>query len=82
MAGDNEKAFAKLGQSLALPQTATLAIQGPLVVPLLDDHEREWWPETDYMGMGERRRFLVDAIAAKNRWQTCRTPIPAKPLHF
>ena len=52
--GDNEKAFAKLGQSLELPQTATLAIQGPLVVPLLDDHEREWWPETDYMGMGER----------------------------
>lgn len=51
--GDNEQPFAKLAKSLQLPQTATLAIRGPRTVPLLDDHEREWWEETDYMGMGE-----------------------------
>lgn len=49
--GDSEAPFAKLASSLRLPQTATLALRGPLVVPLLDEHEREWWNETDMMGM-------------------------------
>lgn len=49
--GDSEAPFAKLANSLRLPQTATLALRGPLIVPLLDEHEREWWNETDLMGM-------------------------------
>lgn len=51
LAGDSEVPFAKLASTLQLPQTATLALRGPLIVPLLDEHEREWWNETDMMGM-------------------------------
>ena len=53
LSGDNEQPFARLGKSLALPQTATLALKGPQIVPLLDEHEREWWAETDMLGMGK-----------------------------
>lgn len=51
--GDSEAPFVKLGSTLRLPQTATLALRGPLIVPLLDEHEREWWNETDMMGMSK-----------------------------
>lgn len=52
-AGDSETPFFKLGKSLQLPQTAILAVRGPEIVPLLDEHEREWWNETDMLGMSE-----------------------------
>lgn len=67
--GDNDGPFARLGKSLALPQTATLALRGPQIVPLLEEHEREWWNETDMLGMAVRPdpsfaiKLLCDIIA-------------------
>lgn len=58
LAGDSEVPFAKLAGTLQLPQTATLALRGPLIVPLLDEHEREWWNETDMMGMSTSELYL------------------------
>jgi hypothetical protein len=65
--GDNEKPFAKLASSLKLPQTAYLALQGPLVVPLLDDHEREWWNETDMMGMSKQASWPFSAVVIRSK---------------
>lgn len=76
--GDNEQPFARLGKSLALPQTATLALKGPQIVPLLDEHEREWWSETDMLGMGKyllASNLALVADRSLHAEQGCQTQI-------
>ncbi|RUP47208.1 hypothetical protein BC936DRAFT_146005 [Jimgerdemannia flammicorona] len=44
--GDTEKPFAQLGERLQLPQTATLAVRAPALIPYFDDGF-EWFPSFD-----------------------------------
>ncbi|CAO3681437.1 unnamed protein product [Rhizopus stolonifer] len=44
--GDSKMPFAKLGQQLKLPQTATLAVQAPEAVPYMDGCY-QWFPTFD-----------------------------------
>lgn len=46
--GDSKGPFSKLGQQLKLPQTATLSIQAPEVVPYLDGCY-QWFPSFNMM---------------------------------
>ncbi|KAI8378656.1 Alpha/Beta hydrolase protein [Choanephora cucurbitarum] len=46
--GDSKGPFARLGQQLKLPQTATLSIQAPEPVPYLDGCF-QWYPSFDFL---------------------------------
>lgn len=48
--GDTLEPFDRLAASLALPQTATLTIQGTLQVPLLEEKAFQWWHSFDDLG--------------------------------
>ena len=48
--GDTAAPFASLAKSLNLPQTATLSLQGPQRVPLLEEEAYQWWPSFDELG--------------------------------
>ena len=46
--GDSKTPFAKLGQQLKLPQTATISIQAPEPVPYLEGCH-QWFPSFDML---------------------------------
>ncbi|GAA6016744.1 hypothetical protein JCM10207_003238 [Rhodosporidiobolus poonsookiae] len=48
--GDTLHPFANLAHSLNLPQTATLSLQAPERVPLLEDEAYQWWESFDALG--------------------------------
>ncbi|KAK4698679.1 hypothetical protein P7C70_g7594, partial [Phenoliferia sp. Uapishka_3] len=48
--GDTRAPFSSLAKSLNLPQTATLSLQGPQRVPLLEEEAYQWWPSFDELG--------------------------------
>lgn len=50
--GDTAASFAALGASLqrSLPQTAVMAVQAPLRVPLLEEEAYMWWNSFDPLG--------------------------------
>ncbi|KAL8280142.1 hypothetical protein RQP46_007472 [Phenoliferia psychrophenolica] len=48
--GDTKAPFASLAKSLNLPQTATLSLQGPQRVPLLEEEAYQWWHSFDELG--------------------------------
>ncbi|KAI9513425.1 hypothetical protein F5148DRAFT_971789 [Russula earlei] len=48
--GDTHVPFGKLGRSLKLPQTATLALRAPEQVPYLYEHAFQWYPSFDPLG--------------------------------
>ncbi|TDL25536.1 hypothetical protein BD410DRAFT_813314 [Rickenella mellea] len=48
--GDTHVPFAKLGRQLKLPQTATLALQGPQQIPYLYEESFQWYPSFDPLG--------------------------------
>ncbi|KZW02903.1 hypothetical protein EXIGLDRAFT_713813 [Exidia glandulosa HHB12029] len=48
--GDTEVPFGKLGKSLNLPQTATLALRAPERVPFLYEDAFQWYESFDPMG--------------------------------
>ncbi|GAA5837236.1 hypothetical protein JCM11251_004942 [Rhodosporidiobolus azoricus] len=48
--GDTCQPFFQLGQSLNLPQTAVLALQGPERVPLLEEDAWQWWESFTPLG--------------------------------
>ena len=54
--GDTKAPFASLATSLNLPQTATLSLQGPQRVPLLEEEAYQWWPSFDELGECESSR--------------------------
>lgn len=45
--GDTLAPFSNLAKSLKLPQTATLVLQAPLQIPLLDTPAFQWYPSFD-----------------------------------
>lgn len=48
--GDTNVPFARLGRSLKLPQTATLALRAPDLVPFLYEQAFQWYPSFDQLG--------------------------------
>jgi len=48
--GDTHVPFSKLGRSLKLPQTATLALRAPEQIPYLEEHAFQWYPSFDALG--------------------------------
>ncbi|KAG2064575.1 hypothetical protein BDR04DRAFT_1109915 [Suillus decipiens] len=48
--GDTDVPFARLGRSLKLPQTATLALRAPDLVPFLYEQAFQWYPSFDQLG--------------------------------
>ncbi|KAI0050265.1 hypothetical protein FA95DRAFT_1555768 [Auriscalpium vulgare] len=48
--GDTQVAFGKLGRSLNLPQTATLALRAPAQIPYLYEDAFQWYPSFDHLG--------------------------------
>ncbi|KAG0704137.1 hypothetical protein DFH29DRAFT_393054 [Suillus ampliporus] len=48
--GDTNLPFARLGRSLKLPQTATLALRAPDVIPFLYEQAFQWYPSFDQLG--------------------------------
>ncbi|OAX36903.1 alpha/beta-hydrolase [Rhizopogon vinicolor AM-OR11-026] len=48
--GDTNVPFARLGRSLKLPQTATLALLAPEVIPFLYEEAFQWYPSFDQLG--------------------------------
>ena len=48
--GDTKVPFTGLAKSLNLPQTATLSLQGPQRVPLLEEEAYQWWHSFDELG--------------------------------
>ncbi|KZP30753.1 hypothetical protein FIBSPDRAFT_850204, partial [Athelia psychrophila] len=48
--GDTHVPFAKLGRSLKLPQTATLALRASEQVPFLYEDSYQWYPSFDLLG--------------------------------
>ncbi|KAG1737499.1 uncharacterized protein EDB91DRAFT_1140192 [Suillus paluster] len=48
--GDTNVPFARLGRSLKLPQTATLALRAPDVIPFLYEQAFQWYPSFDQLG--------------------------------
>ncbi|KAI9280524.1 Alpha/Beta hydrolase protein [Sporodiniella umbellata] len=64
--GDSKTPFAKLGQQLKLPQTATLAVQAPDMIPYMDGCY-QWYPSFDMFtgdllapGHPERMKGLIN----------------------
>ncbi|KIP10747.1 hypothetical protein PHLGIDRAFT_196338 [Phlebiopsis gigantea 11061_1 CR5-6] len=48
--GDTHKPFAKLGTTLQLPQTATLALRAPDLIPYLYEEAYQWYESFDPLG--------------------------------
>ncbi|KZS94170.1 hypothetical protein SISNIDRAFT_427371 [Sistotremastrum niveocremeum HHB9708] len=48
--GDSHTPFAKLGRQLKLPQTATLALRAPELIPYLYEEAFQWYPTFDALG--------------------------------
>ncbi|KAL4076731.1 hypothetical protein V8B97DRAFT_1867225 [Scleroderma yunnanense] len=48
--GDTDVPFAKLGRSLNLPQTATLALRAPEQIPFLYEQAYQWYTSFDPLG--------------------------------
>ncbi|KAF7792941.1 hypothetical protein EIP86_004044 [Pleurotus ostreatoroseus] len=48
--GDTQKPFARLGKSLKLPQTATLALRAPDLIPFLYEEAYQWYTSFDPLG--------------------------------
>ncbi|EJD48981.1 hypothetical protein AURDEDRAFT_143856 [Auricularia subglabra TFB-10046 SS5] len=62
--GDTEAPFGKLGKSLNLPQTATLALRGPQRIPWLDEDGFEWYISFDELGYDRANPDPTPALAA------------------
>ncbi|GJE93167.1 hypothetical protein PsYK624_093260 [Phanerochaete sordida] len=48
--GDTHKPFGRLGRSLKLPQTATLALRAPDLIPYLYEEAYQWYESFDPLG--------------------------------
>ncbi|EKM57227.1 uncharacterized protein PHACADRAFT_208338 [Phanerochaete carnosa HHB-10118-sp] len=48
--GDTHKPFGRLGRSLKLPQTATLALRAPELIPYLYEEAYQWYESFDQLG--------------------------------
>lgn len=48
--GDTHAPFTTLAHSLSLPHTATLSLQAPSQVPLLEEPAYQWWHSFDELG--------------------------------
>ncbi|KAH9856075.1 hypothetical protein C2E23DRAFT_501623 [Lenzites betulinus] len=48
--GDTHLPFSKLGRSLRLPQTATLALRAPEMIPFLYEEAYQWYTSFDNLG--------------------------------
>ena len=87
--GDTHDPFAKLGKSLKLPQTATLALRGTQQLPWLDEPAFEWYTSFDLLGepvppskVDPRPAFdLLEAVLAYLTSEEC-GKWPKEKIHF
>lgn len=63
--GDSKTPFAKLGQQLKLPQTATLSVQAPEPVPYLEGCH-QWFPSFDMLTGDCKLARHISCILSKN----------------
>jgi len=87
--GDTHDPFAKLGKSLKLPQTATLALRGTQQLPWLDEPAFEWYTSFDLLGepvppqkVDPRPAFdLLEGVLAYLTSEECGS-WPNEKIHF
>ncbi|KAG8967501.1 hypothetical protein FRC03_009878 [Tulasnella sp. 419] len=83
--GDTHGPFGKLGKSLKLPQTATLALQAPQQIPYLYEDAFQWYPSFDELGefiKDPNPSVGVEAVLGAIEYMISECTWPANRIHL